>query len=253
MGFRFHRKETTASTNADARAGRPGDVFVAEFQTAGRGRLDHEWHAARGENLTFSAVLDAADAPPAEVATLPLVVGLAVARAVGALLGGSSQVAVKWPNDVLVGGKKICGILCERNGDAVIAGVGLNVNQTDFPVEIAARATSLRLAAGSPFDREGVLNGVVAEIGDMHSRWLHGGFAALRGGFAALDFLKGRTVSVFATDGDFAPVEGLCGGVQDDGSLLVGDVKVYAGEAHVAGASAPLPYEGDAMTLRFMV
>ena len=248
MGFRFHRKETTASTNADARAGRPGDVFVAEFQTAGRGRLDHEWHAARGENLTFSAVLDAANASPAEVATLPLVVGLAVARAVEALLGNSSQVAVKWPNDVLVGGKKICGILCERNGDAVIAGVGLNVNQTDFPAEIAARATSLRLAAGSPFDRDGVLNGVVAEIGDMHSRWLRGGFAALRGGFAALDFLKGRTVSVFATDGDSAPVEGLCGGVQDDGSLLVGDVKVYAGEAHVAGASVPLPYKGDAMT-----
>ena len=233
MGFRFHRKETTASTNADARAGRPGDVFVAEFQTAGRGRLDHEWHAARGENLTFSAVLDAADASPAEVATLPLVVGLAVARAVEALLGNPSQVAVKWPNDVLVGGKKICGILCERNGDAVIAGVGLNVNQTDFPAEIAARATSLRLAAGSPFDREGVLNRVVAEIGDMHSRWLRGGFAALRGGFAAVDYLKGRMVSVFSTDDDKAPFEGMCGGVQEDGSLLVGSTKVYAGEARV--------------------
>ena len=233
MEFRFHRKETTASTNADARAGRPGDVFVAEFQTAGRGRLDHEWHAARDENLTFSAVLDVADASPAEVATLPLVVGLAVARAVGELLGNPSQVAVKWPNDVLVGGKKICGILCERNGDAVIAGVGLNVNQTDFPAEIAARATSLRLAAGSPFDREGVLNGVVAEIGDMHSRWLRGGFAALRGGFAAVDYLKGRMVSVFSTDDDKAPFEGLCGGVQEDGSLLVGSTKVYAGEARV--------------------
>ena len=233
MGFRFHRKETTASTNADARAGRPGDVFVAEFQTAGRGRLDHEWHAARGENLTFSVVLDAADASPAEVATLPLVVGLAVTCAVGTLLGNPSQVAVKWPNDVLVGGKKICGILCERNGDAVIAGVGLNVNQTDFPAEIAARATSLRLAAGSPFDREGVLNGVVAEIGDMHSRWLRGGFAALRGGFAAVDYLKGRMVSVFSTDDDKAPFEGLCGGVQKDGSLLVGSTKVYAGEARV--------------------
>ena len=230
MEFRFHRKETTASTNADARAGRPGDVFVAEFQTAGRGRLDHEWHAARGENLTFSAVLDAADASPAEVATLPLVVGLAVARYVSSLLGGAADVSVKWPNDVLVGGRKICGILCERNGDAVIAGVGLNVNQTGFPADIAARATSLRLVAGTAFDRDAVLSGVVAEIGDMHSCWLRGGFAALCG------------------DGDSAPVEGLCGGVQDDGSLLVGDVKVYAGEAHVAGASAPLPYKGDAMT-----
>ena len=233
MEFRFHHKETTASTNADAREGRPGDVFVAEFQTAGRGRLDHEWHAARGENLTFSVVLDAANASPAEVATLPLVVGLAVTRYVSSLLGGAADVSVKWPNDVLVGGKKICGILCERNGDAVIAGVGLNVNQTDFPAEIAARATSLRLAAGSPFDREGVLNGVVAEIGDMHSRWRRGGFAALRGAFAAVDYLKGRMVSVFSTDDDKAPFEGLCGGVQEDGSLLVGSTKVYAGEARV--------------------
>ena len=234
MGFRFHRKETTASTNADARAGRPGDVFVAEFQTAGRGRLDHEWHAARGENLTFSVVLDAADASPAEVATLPLVVGLAVARYVSSLLGGAADVSVKWPNDVLVGGRKICGILCERNGDAVIAGVGLNVNQTDFPAEIAVRATSLRLATGSPFDRDGVLNGVVTEIGDMHSRWLRGGFAALCGAFAAFDVLKGREVAVLATDGDAAPIKGLCGGVQEDGSLLVGETRVYAGEAHVS-------------------
>ena len=234
MGFRFHRKETTASTNADARAGRPGDVFVAEFQTAGRGRLDHEWHAARGENLTFSVVLDVADASPAEVATLPLVVGLAVARYVSSLLGGAADVSVKWPNDVLVGGRKICGILCERNGDAVIAGVGLNVNQTDFPAEIAVRATSLRLATGSPFDRDGVLNGVVTEIGDMHSRWLRGGFAALRGAFAAVDCLKGREVAVLATDGDAAPIRGLCGGVQEDGSLLVGETRVYAGEAHVS-------------------
>ena len=233
MEFRFHRKETTASTNADAREGRPGDVFVADSQTAGRGRLDHEWHAARGENLTFSVVLDAADASPAEVATLPLVVGLAVARAVGSLLGKISEVAVKWPNDVLVGGKKICGILCERNGDAVIAGVGLNVNQTDFPAEIAARATSLRLVEGSQFDRDDVLKGVVSEIGDMHSRWLRGGFAALRGAFAAFDLLKGREVAVLATDGDTTPVKGLCGGVQEDGSLLVGATKVYAGEAHV--------------------
>lgn len=233
MEFRFHRKETTVSTNADAREGRPGDVFVADFQTAGRGRLDHEWHAARGENLTFSVVLDAANASPAEVATLPLVVGLAVARYVSSLLGGAADVSVKWPNDVLVGGRKICGILCERNGDAVIAGVGLNVNQTGFPADIAARATSLRLIAGSPFDRDDVLNCVVAEIGDMHSRWLRGGFAALRGAFAAFDLLKGREVAVLATDGDTAPVKGICGGVQEDGSLLVGATKVYAGEAHV--------------------
>ncbi len=238
----IHRAETTASTNADAREGRPGDVFVAEFQTAGRGRLDHEWHAARGENLTFSVVLDATGAAPAQVATLPLVAGLAVARAVCAFLGmDAPAIAVKWPNDVLVGGRKICGILCERNGDSVIVGVGLNVNQTSFPAEIAARATSMRLVAGRAFDRDNVLNGVVAEICGLHSRWMCGGFAALRGGFAAFDLLKGREVAVLATDGDASPVRGLCGGVQEDGSLLVGETRVYAGEAHVSDAGGPAP------------
>ena len=169
-----------------------------------------------------------------------IVVGLAVARYVSSLLGGAADVSVKWPNDVLVGGKKICGILCERNGDAVVAGVGLNVNQTDFPAEIAARATSLRLVEGSSFDRDDVLNCVVAEIGDMHSRWLRGGFAALRGAFAAFDLLEGRKVAVLATDGDTAPVKGICGGVQEDGSLLVGATKVYAGEAHVLDAGLTL-------------
>jgi len=94
----------------------------------------------------------------------------------------------------------------------------------------------LRLIVGSPFDRDDVLNCVVAEIGDMHSRWLRGGFAALRGELAAFDCLKGREVSVLATDGDAAPVKGLCGGVQEDGSLLVGEMRVYAGEAHVSKA-----------------
>jgi BirA family biotin operon repressor/biotin-[acetyl-CoA-carboxylase] ligase len=244
--FAIHRRETTASTNADARSGRPGDVFVAEFQTAGRGRLGHEWHAARGENLTFSVVLDAAGAAPAEVATLPLAAGLAVARSVCAFLGKAApDVAVKWPNDVLVGGRKVCGILCERNGDSVVVGIGLNVNQTAFPAEIAARATSMSLAAGRAFDRDDVLRDVVGRLGEIHSLWRRGTFAALRDGFAAFDCLKGREVAVLATDGDDAPLKGLCGGVQADGSLLVGETKVYAGEAHVAeagGLAPPAPF-----------
>lgn len=244
MELRIHRADTTESTNADARRGRPGDIFTAEFQTAGRGRLDHRWLATRGENLTFSIVLDASCSPPDEVATLPLVVGLAVARSVSSLLGNEADVAVKWPNDVLVGGRKICGILCERSGDRVIAGVGLNVNQTKFPEAITSRATSLCLVAGRAFVRDDVLNGVAEAIGALHERWLRGGFAALRGAFAAFDCLKGREVAVLATDGDAVPIKGLCGGVQEDGSLLVGGVKVYAGEAHVSGVEPASPLKG---------
>lgn len=157
MDFRFHRKETTASTNADARAGRPMDVFVAEYQTAGRGRLDHRWHAARGENLTFSVVLDAAGVAPAWTATLPLAVALAVVGAARTLLGhAGAALRVKWPNDVLAGGRKLCGILCELNGDCVIAGIGLNVNQTEFP-DWVPNPTSLALLTGREFDLEPLL------------------------------------------------------------------------------------------------
>jgi len=237
----IYRRQTTESTNLDARAGRPGDVFTAEFQTAGRGRLDHAWHSAKSENLMFSMVLDAADRPPAEIVTLPLVVGLAVVTALQNPSTLSNQtigsIALKWPNDVLSGGRKICGILCERAGDNVIAGVGVNVNQTAFPADIADRATSLALLAGRPLDREAVLQTLIASIRTHHLRWWADGFAALRAEFAAFDCLKGRMVSVRATDDDIVPVTGVCGGVQDDGSLLVGSTRVYAGEAHVCAVA----------------
>lgn len=233
--MRIFRQEVTASTNLDARVGLPGDVFVAEFQTAGRGRLDHKWHSVRGENLTFSTVLSTGDAPAAEVATLPLVVGLALVGAIGRILGGdeNGHLALKWPNDVFVDGRKVCGILCERNGGNVIAGVGINVNQTVFPPEISARATSLARQAGHPIDREQVLQMVLDSIQARHRQWLRGGFASLQPDFAEVDYLKGRFISVRQTDADPEPIVGICKGIQKDGTLLVGDVSVFAGEAHV--------------------
>ena len=224
--MRIFRKETTVSTNLDAREGESGDVFVAEFQSAGRGRLDHTWLSAKGENLTFSVVLSGAGRPPSEIATLPLVVGLAVVKA----LKGLAPLSLKWPNDVLCEGRKLAGILCERHGDNVIAGIGLNVNQTAFPPEIVSRATSLAVLCGRRFDREAVLADVLKSLDAMHARWLADGFASLHGELAAVDCLKGRTISVRQVDDDAAPVAGLCGGIADDGSLIVGGRRIYAGE-----------------------
>ena len=224
--MRIFRKETTVSTNLDAREGESGDVFVAEFQRAGRGRLDHTWLSAKGENLTFSVVLAGAGRPPSEIATLPLVVGLAVVKALASL----APLSLKWPNDVLCEGRKLAGILCERHGDNVIAGIGLNVNQTEFPPEIAWRATSLAVLCGRCFDRETVLLDVLKSLDKLHTRWLADGFASLHGELAAVDCLKGRTISVRHVDDDAAPVAGLCGGITDDGSLMVGGRRIYAGE-----------------------
>ena len=126
MLWKIHHKASTASTNLDARAGRPGDVFTAGYQTAGRGRLGHTWLSAADENLVMSAVLDVAGLPPEQVATFPLAVGLAVLRGLSPFLPPTARRALKWPNDVLVEGRKIAGILCERQGESVITGVGFD-------------------------------------------------------------------------------------------------------------------------------
>ena len=239
--WRIRHREVTESTNADAAAGEPGDVFTADLQMAGRGRLDHRWLSPAGENLTMSAVIGVDGSSPEEVATLPLVVGLAVAKAVAALLGDGGAVRLKWPNDVLVGGRKICGILCERNGGRVIAGVGVNVNQAEFASEIATSATSLLLAkapaAGSRLPE--VRDAVLMHLCEALAEWRDRGFAKLWPQVAQIDFLKGLAVSVKRTDGDDSPASGVCGGIQPDGSLLVGGERVYAGEAHVLFHSRP--------------
>lgn len=238
MTWTVHHKPITESTNLDARAGVPGDVFTADEQTAGRGRLDHKWLSAPGANLMFSVVLDVAGLDPVAVSTLPLVVGLAVLRSLSFLSSFTlhpSPFTLKWPNDVLVDGRKVAGILCERHGDCVIAGIGVNVNQRQFPQEIAVRATSLALVtdAAEPYDRSVVLERVLDELNDWYEVWREKGFGAVWPELTKVDFLKARQVSVFAVDGDPKPLSGLCGGIRPDGTLDVGGIPVFAGEAHV--------------------
>ena len=235
MTFRIHHRAVTRSTNLDAHGGAPGDVFTADEQTAGRGRLDHRWLSPPGANLMLSAVLDVTDLPPEQVATLPLAVGLAVHAAVARFLAPGREVRLKWPNDVLVDGRKAAGILCERDGDRVVAGVGVNVNQTTFDPEIADRATSLACEGAVDVSVSSVRDALLAELAAVYAVWREGGFAALLPRYAAVDFLKGRTVSVRQTDEDEAPLTGVCTGVQADGTLCVAGHAVYAGEAHVRG------------------
>ena len=279
IAWRIHHKAETTSTNLDARAGRHGDVYTADFQTAGRGRLDHKWLSPSGTNLMMSAVLsvgglspaagglspsigglspDSGGLSPEAVATLPLVVGLAVVQAVRGLLSPieAQKVLLKWPNDVLIGGRKVAGILCERNGDAVIVGIGINVKQRVFPQELADKAISLgsvpTFLAGSVPNCEGsvpsssvgpvptsggpvprVREAVLETLGRLYETWREKGFAAVYPAIREVDFLRGQALAVRQTDDDAEPVRGICGGIQSDGSLLVGETSVYAGEAHV--------------------
>ena len=241
----IHSKRKTESTNLDARAGRHRDVFTADYQTAGRGRLDHKWLSPEGVNLMMSVVLSVEGLAPEQVATLPLVAGLAVAKALSSMVGRSvpdrrgaqgtarPTVQLKWPNDVLINGKKIAGILCERNGDNVIVGIGVNVRQRVWPNELNGRATSLLQETGKEFKVARVRNAVLGQLGKWYGIWRENGFDAVYPEIAAVDFLKGREIAVRQTDGDSAPVVGISNGIMPDGSLDVGGAPVYAGEAHV--------------------
>ena len=231
MNWTIRHKAVTESTNLDARDGKPGDVFTADEQTAGRGRLNHTWLSQPGKNLMMSVVLDVSDIVPQEVATLPLVVGLAAATATSLLL--LRQTWIKWPNDVMIYGRKLAGVLCERHGDSVIAGVGINVNQRSFAPEIALRATSLLQIDGQERPLEMVQRAFLKTLAPFYENWRQNGFAAIHPLIVPCDALKGRQVSVLQTDSDATPVSGLCGGIQSDGTLLVGDARVFAGEAHV--------------------
>ena len=148
----------TGSTNADllaqAGGGAPeGSVLVAEAQTAGRGRMGRAWLSPPGAGLMFSVLLRPGEVPPARRGWVPLLTGVAIASAVRDLTGLDAR--LKWPNDVLVGDRKLAGILAEQSADAIVVGAGINVStrQAELPVETATSlALEVRHApAGSSF------------------------------------------------------------------------------------------------------
>jgi BirA family biotin operon repressor/biotin-[acetyl-CoA-carboxylase] ligase len=161
FGKHIHHHYRTGSTNTvameAASAGAPeGSVFLAEQQTAGRGRGANQWHSARSSGIYCSALLRP-PLPPSDVLVLSLAAGLAVHSAVQEI---DSRVVpdLKWPNDVLIDGKKFCGILTEMNAEVtrvryVVIGIGINVNQSGFPADLQTVATSLRLATGTEWSR----------------------------------------------------------------------------------------------------
>ena len=194
-----------------------GSYAVADFQSAGRGRLGRTWEASHGSALLVSVLLK----PPAG-AVLPqvaLVAGIAVADALEELTGLAVQ--IKWPNDVMLRRHKVCGILAEARDGAVVLGIGVNVNQR--PVELAERAGSLYSLTGRTWDRDEVLAAVLAALGERYDAWRAGGLDAVYEGLGPRDFLRGRIVSVDGTSG-------VADYIDRDGRLLIGGVPVESGE-----------------------
>jgi BirA family biotin operon repressor/biotin-[acetyl-CoA-carboxylase] ligase len=132
-----------------------GTVFLAEEQTAGRGRGGHSWHSVRSRGIYCSAILRP-QLPPADALMLSLLVGLAVRAAVAEVTGITAD--LRWPNDLLLNRRKFCGILIEMNAEVTrvryaVAGIGMNINHTDFPVELRSVATSLLIETGQSWSR----------------------------------------------------------------------------------------------------
>ena len=146
----------TAAMAAAAEGAPEGTVFLAEEQTAGRGRGAHSWDSARCTGIYCSVILRPA-LPPSNVLVMALAAALAVDAAIEQV-DARAHPDLKWPNDVLVGGKKVCGILTEMNAEAtrvryLVVGIGINVNQSSFPEELENAATSLRMLTGSEWSR----------------------------------------------------------------------------------------------------
>lgn len=236
MNWRIYHKDVTASTNEDALKGVHGDVFTADFQTAGRGRGEHTWLLEKRCGLAMSVVLDVADLSPEYVATSALVAGLAVAKGVETF---GVDARIKWPNDVYANNKKLSGILCRRNSDVIIIGIGVNVKQKSFPDEISSRAVSLSML-GVDVEIERVRDLVLNELGTLYDVWKregvknpeHASFpSSIKTAIDSRDMLKGHEISIMQTDDDRKPVYGVCGGISNDCALIVDGKRIYSGEA----------------------
>jgi len=202
-----------------ARAGCPaGTVVAAREQTAGQGRLGRTWDSRPG-GLYFTIVLRPR-LEPAQAPLATLALGLAAADTLQTFCGVATD--LRWPNDVLIGGRKLAGILAQLQEGALLAGVGVNVNQRTFPPELAGTATSLVLETGSEQDPEFLLSALAGSI-ESHLGILEtsGAAAILRLFEAASSYVTGRRVSVEMPGGE---ITGTTAGLTPEGFLLVRSV-----------------------------
>jgi BirA family biotin operon repressor/biotin-[acetyl-CoA-carboxylase] ligase len=222
LGSPLHRVASCESTQLLLGPDEPeGAVAVADFQTAGRGRLGRAWSAPPGAALLCSVLLR----PPAgsRIAQLSLVGGLAAAQTVEDALGRPAQ--LKWPNDVLVDGLKVAGVLAEARDGVVVVGIGLNVNQTaaELPADARLPAASLRSLDGAERDREALLAVLLARLEAAYRSWLDGGLRPLHAELASRDVLAGRAVTVDGRSGRAL-------GIDAEGRLVLDSGPVESGE-----------------------
>ena len=217
-----------------------GTVVVADAQTAGKGRRGRQWESPAGENIYMSILLRP-DCVPDTAPMLTLVMAYSVAEVLKEF--GFLDVQIKWPNDLILSGKKICGILTEMQLkgseiDYVVAGVGINVNASKFPQELNDTATSLYLESGRMSDREGIVESVVDYFDKAYRQFIEvQDLSFLREAYNGMLVNFEQEVRVLEPGNEYTAY---AQGINSRGELIVrtpaGEEKeIYAGEVSVRG------------------
>jgi BirA family biotin operon repressor/biotin-[acetyl-CoA-carboxylase] ligase len=221
MDFKIVHIEETDSTNRWLKAHGEGTmVVVADYQTAGKGCGTNSWESERGKNLTFSMLIHPTDIPASQQFRITEVVSVALCEVLEQYIG---DVSIKWPNDIYMGDKKICGVLIENRlqGNVIvdsIIGIGLNVNQTEF-VSDAPNPVSLRQLLGREIDREALLHDFLETLETVSSSETT--YSAYRNKL----FRMGKQAVFSDETGRF---EGTIQDVETDGRLLIKDLSGQA-------------------------
>ncbi|MCI8837903.1 MAG: biotin--[acetyl-CoA-carboxylase] ligase [Hungatella sp.] len=245
IGARVVYYEETDSTNTRAKVlaeeGAPsGTLVVAEKQNAGKGRRGRGWSSPPGSGVWMSVVLRP-DIEPSHASMLTLTAALGVSEGIYRVTGIMPQ--IKWPNDLVLSGKKICGILTEMTTEMdtiqyVVTGMGINVNTPEFPKELKDKASSLYLETGRTWRRGPLIGAMAFALGEYYERFLAAGdLGTLKGEYESRLANLNRQVTVLASGGEY---RGTCLGIDRQGELLVeredGTVsRVLAGEVSVRG------------------
>jgi BirA family transcriptional regulator, biotin operon repressor / biotin---[acetyl-CoA-carboxylase] ligase len=219
-------QETTSTNDIAEKLGRDGvkegAVVFADTQTRGRGRLGRSWISARGKGLWFSVLLRPRLAPQAAT-QITVSSATAIARALRNHSGLPCQ--IKWPNDILVGDRKLCGILTEMNAEIekihyLVLGIGVNVNfdSSDFPDELRPIATSVRIETGRSWARAPLAAAILRELDAVYQRVCVGGFEALAEEWESLCSTLGRRVEIAA---GARVIQGFAESLDSEGALLV--------------------------------
>ena len=244
IGKSYLYKEEIDSTNSalfrEAKELPHGTVMLAEGQTAGIGRRGRTWHSPKGENLYFSVLLKP-DFAPDKAPMLTLLMALAVARAIAKVTGGDAK--IKWPNDIVLQNKKVCGILTQmqvaKDIDAqVVIGVGINVNQQVFDEDALPYASSIQKELQKSCDRKQLLETLLLEFETLYERFAdfqHLGF--VKAEYEKFLINREKSVRVLDPKGEY---EAVALGINELGELMVqkedGTTEaIYAGEVSVRG------------------